>query len=208
VPAVPAARRLAGGGGGQPPVVVPGRDLLGPAHPRLRRPRRQGGRGRPGPRRPRRQPDRPGLHRRPVGRLAVPGDAPGWLRQPAAFSLGRRRAAPDRRLDHSGGALRPSRQQADDRGARRLRRLPAARAGRAGTGCHRGPRFLRLRSGLANPAGAGDRSPDAPPEVRPRRGGRHRRPGDPLLLPPQPAEHLHRQAHDGIFLRARDLAAL
>ena len=47
------------------------RGVLGPARARLRRSRRRrAGRG-PGPRRPRRQPHRAGVHRRPLGRLAV-----------------------------------------------------------------------------------------------------------------------------------------
>ena len=61
--ALPPPRGLAGGGRRQPPLVLPGRGLLGPPDPRVRRPAGPGRGGRPGAGRPRREPDRPRLHR-------------------------------------------------------------------------------------------------------------------------------------------------
>ena len=57
--------------------------LLGSAGARVRRPRGPGAGRRARAGRARRQPHRPGVHRRPLGRLAVRGAAPRRLRQPA-----------------------------------------------------------------------------------------------------------------------------
>ena len=83
LPGLPAPGGLARAGGPRQAGRLPRRGVLGPAGARLRRPRRQGAGGRPGAGRPRRQPHRAGVHRRPVGRLAVPRHVPRRPGQPA-----------------------------------------------------------------------------------------------------------------------------
>ena len=114
-----------------PPAPLSRRGLLGAAAQRLRRPGGEAGAGRPRARRPRRQPDRADVHRRPLGRLALRGAAPGRACEPADVGDGRGRAAPDGRLRHRHRPLRAARQQADPRGARQLPALPGAGAGAA-----------------------------------------------------------------------------
>ena len=90
------------------------------------------------------------------------------------------------------GALRAAGQQADARGARHVPAVPAPRAGAARP--TRGVSWRSVRSryeALCRVLG-----------VRPRPRFGHGvevsidgRPHDPVLVPPQPAEHLHRQAH-------------
>ncbi len=81
-------------------------DLLGPAGARFWRPASTATRARARAGRPRRQPDGARLHRRPLGRLALPGDAPGGLRQPGDQCERRRRARPSRCLRDGSGPLR------------------------------------------------------------------------------------------------------
>ena len=66
-----------------PPRRYPGRGLLGATARRLRRPSGTAGDRRARSGGPRRQPDRPHVHRRPIGRLALRGPAPCGLRKPA-----------------------------------------------------------------------------------------------------------------------------
>ncbi len=156
----------------------------------------------PGPRRPRREPHGAGVHRRPLRRLAVSPRSigPGLANQPTSVRR-RRRSAPARRVGDRLGALRAARQPADSSRAGSLPSLPGAGAGPAGLGAgRRGPGPVRLRRG-----GPGPRARPAAP-LRPRRRGRGSgRPNGDLLVPPQPAEHLHRQAdraHAGRRVRA------
>ena len=80
MPALPAARRLARARRPREGRAVPGRDVLGPAGARVRRPGRADPHRRAGAGGARRQPDRSGLHRRRLratscGRRSI---APGW----------------------------------------------------------------------------------------------------------------------------------
>ena len=197
----PAAAARAWSSGARPCAADPPRRYRGedywarPAR-RLRRPGGAAGDRRPGPGRPRRQPHRPDVHRRPLRRLALRGPAPGRLRQPARVGAPRRRAAPARRLRHRGRPLRAAGQQADAGGARQLPPLPGARAGAA--------RALPGRSSPSAPsAGTGSCAPPRAlgvevPRPKPRFGHGAEADARPLaaarLLPPEPAEHLHRQA--------------
>ena len=88
VPPLSAAGRLARAGRPREGRPVPRRDVLGPAGAGLRRPGRADPARGPGAGGPRRQSDRPGLHRRRLGRLPVRG-APS--RRPGR-SAGRRAA--------------------------------------------------------------------------------------------------------------------
>ena len=88
LPALPAAGRVARGARRRPAEALPGRGVLGAAAERLRRPRGAAGDRRPGACRPRRQPHRADVHRRPLGRLALRGAAPGGARQPGRSRSG------------------------------------------------------------------------------------------------------------------------
>ena len=128
LPALPAAGRLARAGGARAPRLVRGRDLLGPAGARLRRPAGARRHPRPGPGRPRRQPHGARLHRRPVGRLPLRRPAPRGLRQQPGLARHGRRPRPARPVDHRGRALRATAEPPD---AGRARHLPALDRGRA-----------------------------------------------------------------------------
>ena len=128
LPGLSAPGRVAGAGRAREACRVPRRGLLGPPGARLRRPRGTRARARARARGPRCEPHRPGLHRRPVGRLAVRGDAPGRLREPADVGRARRRAPAHRRVRRGRGAVRPAGQQADARGARPVPAVLRARA--------------------------------------------------------------------------------
>ncbi len=97
--------------------------------------------GGPGPGRPRRQPDRAGVHRRPVGRVALPGAPPGRSRPLPGQHPPRRRPGADGRLHHRCGALRAAGQQADAGRAGDLPAVPGTRARRPA----RRPRLRRAR---------------------------------------------------------------
>ena len=176
--------------------------------PRLRRSRGARARARPRARRPRRQPHRAGVHRRPLGRLPVRRAAPGGLRQPADVGPRRRRAAAD------ATASSPPRCAARRRPTSRCRRsASAARTGWSSSwSCCRALRVVvclgafAWEAALRTPAliGAAGAAPAA--RVRPRRRVGGRRPHAARLLPPEPAEHVHRQAdagHDRRRVRAR-----
>ena len=149
-------------------------------------------RRRPGPRRPRRQPNRAGVHRRPLRRLAVSArsTAPGsptsrpscrrddGLRLDGVWVTAAVRCAPP--------ANRPTPAERDRCLPFLVRELALLRVG-AG---RRGPRPVRLRRrGPGPPASAG-----GPASVTASRPGAPRRAHGDLLVPPEPAEHLHRQA--------------
>ena len=169
------------------------RGVLGPARARLRRPGR--------PRRSSSASPRP-----PTAATAPAGCSPATARATGSTPRCTAPASPTSRpASHRDDGLRltgawitaprPLRaagQQADARGAGHLPALPRARAGPAAATLRV---FVAL--GQFGYAGAGAR-PRAcgPGPVRPRRRGRRRRrPHDPLLVPREPAEHLHRQAH-------------
>ena len=180
----PGARRSPARAGG-----VPRRDVLGSADPRVRRPGGPHRRARPGPGGPRRQPHRPRLHRRPQRRLAVPGHAPRRTGQPADVHARRRRAAAARRVGHGGGQVRAAGQPADAGRARRLRAVPASASWRRST---RSSSCASARSASRRPAGTTAVRP------RPRFGHGVEVPSTAgrccWLVPPEPAEHVHRAA--------------
>ena len=160
---------------------------------------------------PRREPDGSDLHRRPVGRLAVPRAAPSRLREPA--DVGVRRddglalegllrhrwqsgARPPRtsRRRRNGTTVCPTwSKRSACSGAPAGDRLPRDRS-RGTPACARSPSTITLRSpgrssGISAEATVG-------PYVLAR------------LVSPEPAEHLHRQAHGaharrGLRTRAR-----
>ena len=93
LPPLSAARRVAGGVGRRPAAAVRGRELLGEAAARLRRPGRAHARRRAGAGGARRQSHGPRLHRRPLGRLALRRASPrGYAnrRSPSAAGDGLR----------------------------------------------------------------------------------------------------------------------
>ena len=129
--------------------------------------------------------------------------------EPAHERLRRRRPPADRRLRRSGRSMRAARQQAHARGARPVPALPRAgdRGARAAAG-DRGAGIVRV--GRCDP---GPRRPRAcrPSEaaIRSRSRGGDRSDHADRVLPSEPTEHLHRQAHDaddGIGLPTRRLA--
>ncbi|CAA9505909.1 MAG: Uracil-DNA glycosylase, family 5, partial [uncultured Solirubrobacteraceae bacterium] len=192
VPPLPAARRLARGGRAGQARVVRARGVLGPADPGLRRPGRAADRLRARARRTRREPDRPRVHRRPLRRLPRRGHAPHRPGQPADVGQPRRRPGAARRVDHGRGALRAAGEQAD---AGRARHVPGvgpagARAARARARAAV-PRRLRVGRRAAAPR----RHDEAQAEVRPPRRAPQRPVRPARLLPPQPAEHVHRPPH-------------
>ena len=158
---------------------------------------------RPGAGRQRRQPHRPGLHRRLVGRLAVRVAAP---RRPgrAATSvhaadgqrlLGARMVATVRCAPPHNKPTTAERDTCQPWIERRARAAGVARARGGGAGlASAGTR--RPRSRWPRPVRRADAAPagsaTAPRSARrPATGRRH----PARLLPPQPAEHLHRSAH-------------
>lgn len=184
---LPAARRMARGGRRREASCLPRRGLLVARRARVRRPEGVGARARARSRGARRQPHRAHLHRRPLRRLAVPGDVPGRLRQPADLRSPRRRARAARRVGHVGGEVRAAREPPAAVRARRLPPVPGARGGRARQPPRgRVPRRVRLRGGVP-PVRR-----QAAPEVRPRGGGGRGRADPAVLVPPEPAEHVHR----------------
>ena len=116
------------------------------------------------------------------------------LRQPAREHATATTACACRRLDHRARALRAAGQQADASPS-------ATAAGRSSSGsstcCATCAVFVVLGS-VRLPGARRDPRCPAAAAVRPRRRGRAaRRPHDPVLVPRQPAEHVHRPAHAG-----------
>ena len=199
VPGLPAAGRVARGVGADQAPVVRRSALLGQAGAGLGCRASAGFDRRPGSGGQRRQPDRPGFHRRPVRRRVVRGNAAG--RPGELADQCRRRRRPDTQRHPGGGrrAVRTAGECADAGGAIDLcavadRRVAAGRRRRAsdrGAG--------RIRLALSARHDSSRRWPGAPAaaEIRSRaardRACRSRRGGAAGLLPPQPAEHLHRQ---------------
>ena len=110
----------------------------------------------------------------------------------------RRRAAPARRLRDRGQPLPAAGQPADAGRARQLPALPGRRAppARRQAGDRRA-RLLRLGRRAARAARARRGGPAAEASLRARSRGEGRGVGAARLLPPLPAEHVHRQAHRG-----------
>ena len=198
LPALPAARRVARARRPREGRPVPRRGVLGPAGPGLRRPggadpgRRAGAGG------ARRQPDRARVHRRRLRRLPVARRciAPG-------SRTGRRRRRADDGLTLTTCTSRPrsaARRRPTSRRPRSAttarRSWPASWPARARPG-DAGARGVRLGRGAAGDGvglGHGRRREAA---VRPRRRGRGRAVRAPRLLPPEPAEHVHRPPDAG-----------
>ena len=102
------------------------------------------------------------------------------------------------RVDQCRRALRPAGQQADPDRARRLRSVPRPGARPPRTASRRVPRWVRLRRALSSLRRT------TPPAIRSSGRGRGAGWSDAVvLLPPQPAEHVHRQA-DRADARRRD----
>ena len=161
--------------------------------PGLRRSRPLAGAGRPRPGGPRRQPHRADVHRRPQRRLPGRRAAPRRARLAAHLGPRRRRPAPDRVPHDRGRALRAAGQPPDARRARPLPPVPGrgARPLPAGDGAA-GPRGAGLGGDAARPGG-----PAAQAALRPRRRGRPGPRHAAGLVPPEPAEHLHRAPDPG-----------
>src|SRR5438094_36459 len=194
---LPPARRPSRSRRGVAAAPVCGPRLLGAAAAGLRRPE-----GAPPPRRARtrgarRQPHRPDVHGRPERRLARRRAPPRGLRQPADLATSGRRSPPPRRVHHRRAPLRAARQQADAGRARALRAVPSRGARAVGSReRRRGARADRLAGVPACPPPARRAPATARPALRARRRGdlRRWRRAD-RLVPPEPAEHVHRQAH-------------
>ena len=159
---------------------------------------------RPGAGRARRQPHRAHVHRRSIGRVAVPGPATGPGSPTRPISVARDDGLElVGRLHHRAGAVRPAGQQADPGRARRLPAL-ARGGGRAAPRTSRS--FSRSgRSGSGRRPGGWDfeRIPAFAHGAEATLAGRS---GPAGLLPRQPAEHLHRAAHRGDARRRSSLA--
>src|SRR2546428_6418823 len=87
MPEVSAARSIPRVGRSNETGRVPRLGVLGPARPRMGRPRGAASRRRPRPRGPRRQPEGAGLHPGTEPGLAVTGLAPGGIRETAGRDL-------------------------------------------------------------------------------------------------------------------------
>ena len=197
MPGVPATGGLARAGGVREGRALRRSGVLGQAGAGVRRstgasvdPRSRAGGAR-------RESHRPDLHRRSFGRLPV-RVAPSVRRcQPGDVGRARRWSPADLRLHQRGEPLRAAGEQADAAGARHLHAVPRTgdRGARA-VACDRGARRVRVgrRAAGARRAGSPDASEAA---LRPCGGGRGRPVRAGGLLPPQPAEHVHRQAHAG-----------
>ena len=150
---------------------------------------------RPGPGRPRRQPHRPRVHRRPLGRLPVRRPAPRRPRRPADLALARRRA------DADATAGSPRRSAAPRPPTSRCRRSATRARPGSGPRCRSWRRCASCSASGATRWDAALRLLDEPPRpqaaLRPRRRGGGRTVDAARLLPPQPAEHVHRAADPG-----------
>ena len=166
--------------------------------PGLRRPGRADPAARAGAGGPRRQPDGPGVHRRRVGRLPVGGAARGRASPTGRLEPARRRRPDaDRRLHRGGRPLRAAGQQADARrSATPARRSSSARSALLDRVCVVVVALGAVRLGRGAPGvrGAGPR--DARREPRFGHGAEARDRAVPAarLVPPEPAEHVHRPA--------------
>ena len=191
LPALPAAGRVARGGRARQAGVVRRSGLLGQAGARLRRPGRERRRARAGAGRARRQPDRAGVHRRPLRRLAVRGAVAGGLREPAGVGRDRRWPA----ADATAGSRLPS--AARHRPTSRLRSsaTPACRTVARELELLADARVIVCLGAFAWDAALRTLGPvRAAAAVRARRRGERRRLHAARLLPRQSAEHVHRQA--------------
>ena len=194
---MPAPRRLARGGRAREAGRVPRRGTGAGPCPGSATPPAARDRG-AGARRARRQPHRAHVHRRPQRRLPLRRAAPRGVRQPAHVGAPRRRPRAARRVDHGARPLRAARERAARRRARHLPpawfdaswRLvgPPACSWRSG-----GSRYDASGPTCAAP-GAPCRAPAARSPTAPRS---RRRAHDPVLVPREPAEHVHRTAHAG-----------
>ena len=161
-------------------------------------PRRAAARRRARAGRARRQPHRPGVHRRPLRRLALRGAAPRRVREPADVGHARRRARAHGA--YVAAAVRcapPENKPTPEERDRCLPFLVRELALLDRVRVDRRARRVRAATRLARRSRArGVRAAAAAAAVRARRGGadggRVRR---PRLVPPEPAEHVHRQAH-------------
>src|SRR5437016_2548310 len=130
-------------------------------------------------------------------RLALRRASPRGLRQPADLATSERRPPAPRRVHHRRAPLRAARQQANAAGARALRAVPPPRARALGPReRRRGARADRL-AGVPTRTAPPRRAPAAArPALRARRRDdlRRRRCAD-RLVSPEPAKHVHGQAH-------------
>ncbi len=179
-----------------------------------------GARRRAGARGERREPDRADLHRRPLGRLALrrrcTGSAwrgrrrpstPATARSSSTPGWSRRCGAPHRRTSRVSGSATPALRGCGASSSWCCRRCVwwSAWAPSAGR-----PRSAPCRTSASPSRGRGPGSGTAPRCVLDGAAAGATRHGA-RLLPPQPAEHVHRQAHrgrcwTGSWLRARSLA--
>ena len=200
MPPLPAPRRVARAGRPREGPPLPRRDVLGPAGARVRRSGRADPADRAGAGGPRRQPDGPGLHRRRLGRLPVGGAPRRGPGRPAGLAPRRRRPDPDRHVHRGGRPLRAAGQQADDRPSA----TPARRSSCARSGCSTGWTWSSRSASSAGTRRSG-RSPRWATQARPRPRFGHGAEAAigpvpaPRLVPPEPAEHVHRPADAPMF---------
>ena len=191
VPRLPPSRRMARAGGDRKRAAYRDEDYWGRPCPAsvIRRTRMRRRRARPG--RPRGESHRPSVHGRPIGRVALRGPVAGRV-MPTSRERHRRRRPAAHRLPTSpprcGARRRPT-------SRRRPSATGAARSSSASWRCSTGPGSSScsassatrcVRTSACGPAAFGHGV-----EVAVRGRTAH----DALLVPRQPAEHLHRQAH-------------
>src|SRR6266550_3904310 len=151
----------------------------------------------------RREPHRPHVHGRLERHLAVRGVVSAWLRESTAIAVARRRPDAQRLLYRRGRAVRTARQQAEPPRARALPSLSRRRAALAATrarGGDAGPHCARELAQGGGVVAAARAARSAAVRTRrrepPARWERRDR-----VLPPEPAEHQHREAQPDDVVR-------
>ena len=144
--------------------------------------------------RPRREQDRTDLHRRSQRRLPLLIPSQDRRGEPAGVDLTRRRFGAIRRLRRSGCSMRSPGQCSDADRKRQLHALPGSRDRRSDAATRDG-RAGRVRLGCSAARDRGQpRKGQAETAVRSRDRRGCRTVQAVRVLPPEPAEHVHREA--------------
>ena len=171
--------------------------VLGAAGARVRRPGGARAHRGPGAGRPRREPDGPHLHRRPVRRLPLSRRCSVPASRTSPPRLARRRArAPGAFVSAVSRCAPPGNKPTPEERDRCLPFLAREIAAAGRLRVDRGARGVRVGRALRALRADGVPCP-APAAVRPWRRTRRSGRTAARLLPPEPAEHVHGQAHPG-----------